>query len=417
MGLLGHVSSAVSKTGSRLSNQEQPPEGAHADDTEELDEEHGNVLLSLIGQLRIGMDLSKVTLPTFVLEPRSMLERVTDFLSHPDLLFGADRLESPEERFLAILTYYMSGWHIKPKGIKKPYNPVLGEFFRCSYTYSNGTHGVYIAEQVSHHPPISAYYYVSPENNVLIYGDLRPKSKFLGNSAATIMGGESHVVLLNKLGDGEYTISMPNMYARGILFGKMVLELGDHSDVSNVANDISCHVEFKVKGYFGGSYNAIGAKVLHNGRIKGELTGKWNDVMEYKDAQTGQSRVIFDAKTAATAQKSVPPLEQQEPNESQRYVGMFLTNRLWAKVTEGIKTKNMDMATEYKSAVEEEQRQATRAREASGQVWKPRFFIQDNDRFIPNLKYVNGKLTVARSLMNTALLLQPSTSLPKLYKE
>ena len=34
------------------------------------------------------MDLSRVTFPTFVLEPRSMLERITDFMAHPDLLFG-----------------------------------------------------------------------------------------------------------------------------------------------------------------------------------------------------------------------------------------------------------------------------------------------------------------------------------------
>ena len=34
------------------------------------------------------MDLQKVTFPTFVLEPRSMLERITDFMAHPDLLFG-----------------------------------------------------------------------------------------------------------------------------------------------------------------------------------------------------------------------------------------------------------------------------------------------------------------------------------------
>ena len=35
------------------------------------------------------MDLSRVAFPTFVLEPRSMLERITDFMSHPDLIFGA----------------------------------------------------------------------------------------------------------------------------------------------------------------------------------------------------------------------------------------------------------------------------------------------------------------------------------------
>ena len=32
------------------------------------------------------------------------------------------------------------------------YNPVLGEFFRCTYNYPDGSEGLYIAEQVSHHP-------------------------------------------------------------------------------------------------------------------------------------------------------------------------------------------------------------------------------------------------------------------------
>ena len=66
------------------------------------------------------MDLHKVTFPTFVLEPRSMLERITDFMSHPELVFGADLEDNPEERFIRVLQYYLSGWHIKPKGVKKP---------------------------------------------------------------------------------------------------------------------------------------------------------------------------------------------------------------------------------------------------------------------------------------------------------
>jgi hypothetical protein len=37
---------------------------------------------------RVGMDLSKVTFPTFVLEPRSMLECIMDFMAHLDLIFG-----------------------------------------------------------------------------------------------------------------------------------------------------------------------------------------------------------------------------------------------------------------------------------------------------------------------------------------
>lgn len=34
---------------------------------------------------------------------------------------------------------------------------MLGEFFRCRYDYPDGTSAYYVAEQVSHHPPISAW--------------------------------------------------------------------------------------------------------------------------------------------------------------------------------------------------------------------------------------------------------------------
>ena len=55
-------------------------------DQEQLDDEPKNIILEMIKQLRYGMDLHKVTFPTFVLEYRSMLERISDFLAHPELI-------------------------------------------------------------------------------------------------------------------------------------------------------------------------------------------------------------------------------------------------------------------------------------------------------------------------------------------
>ncbi len=93
------------------------------------------------------------------------------------------------------------------------YNPILGEFFRCRYDYPDGSHGFYIAEQVSHHPPVSAFYYVSPANHIVIMGELRPKSKFLGNSVSTNMEGENRVILLGKPEDGGAS-TIPRMLLR-----------------------------------------------------------------------------------------------------------------------------------------------------------------------------------------------------------
>jgi len=83
----------------------------------------------------------------------------------------------------------------------------------------------------------------------------------------------------------EYVLTMPNMYARGILFGKMVLELGDTCTVRNDALDLYADLEFKTKGFFSGTYNAIAGRVKHGPTELGEVSGKWSALMEFKTSK------------------------------------------------------------------------------------------------------------------------------------
>ena len=48
-----------------------------------------------------------------------------------------------------ITKWYLSGFYKKPKGLKKPYNPIIGETFRCYWQHENGSKTFYISEQVS----------------------------------------------------------------------------------------------------------------------------------------------------------------------------------------------------------------------------------------------------------------------------
>lgn len=75
------------------------------------------------------------------------------------------------------------------------------------------------------------------------------------------------------------------MYARGILFGKMKYELGDHSFVRCPELGLEADIEFKTKGYFGGTYNAIGGfiKESKSGKQLFELSGLWSNEMFIKD--------------------------------------------------------------------------------------------------------------------------------------
>ena len=69
---------------------------------EEFAPENKNVLFALLKQVKIGMDLSRVTLPTFILEPRSTLEKVSDFLYHADILADAIKLKDPVQRMIQV---------------------------------------------------------------------------------------------------------------------------------------------------------------------------------------------------------------------------------------------------------------------------------------------------------------------------
>lgn len=53
---------------------------------ETVSEENKSLMWTLLKQLRPGMDLSRVVLPTFVLEPRSFLNKLSDYYYHADLL-------------------------------------------------------------------------------------------------------------------------------------------------------------------------------------------------------------------------------------------------------------------------------------------------------------------------------------------
>lgn len=85
------------------------------------------------------------------------------------------------------------------------------------------------------------------------------------------------------------------MYARGILFGKMKYELGDHSYVRCPETGLIADVEFKTKGYFGGTYNAIGGVVRNEktGETLYELSGMWSGEMIAKNVTVGGSGTLF----------------------------------------------------------------------------------------------------------------------------
>lgn len=346
-------------------------DGEVEDDTSVMEPEQGNVLTHIISQLRPGADLSRVVLPTFILEPRSMLERITNFMCHPEMLLSIPDIEDPVDRFVSVVKFYLSGWHIRPPGVKKPLNPILGEVFSCYWDLPDETRAYYISEQTSHHPPKSSYFYMAPEHHIRIDGTLKPRSRFLGNSAASLMEGVAVLSLLNRGKDkrrGErYWLTQPNMYARGILFGNMKYELGDHSVVRCPELGLTADIDFKTKGWVSGTYNAIGGTIKDEktNQVLFEISGLWSEEMFIKDLRNGNKKMFFDARKAKPSKPQVRPLEEHQEHESQK---------LWQKTAQAVKEKNHELATEEKTKIEDRQREEAAKRAAAGVDWHPQIF-------------------------------------------
>ena len=155
------------------------------------------------------------------------------------------------------------------------------------------------------------------------------------------------------------------MYARGILFGKMKYELGDHAMVRCPESGLEVNIEFKVKGWMGGTYNAIGGSIKEtkSGKALYELSGLWHGEMFIKDLATGKKEVLFDATRAKPSIPKSRPLDEQAPRESQR---------LWATTTQAIKKADHRGATDEKTKIEEEQRRE--AAERGESAWQPKLF-------------------------------------------
>ncbi|KAH7027513.1 uncharacterized protein B0I36DRAFT_327258 [Microdochium trichocladiopsis] len=365
-----------SNASSARSSQDGSITGDIDDDTTSVDAEQGNVLTHIISQLRPGADLSRVVLPTFILEPRSMLERITNFMCHPEMLLSIPELEDPVDRFVSVVKFYLSGWHIRPPGVKKPLNPILGEIHTCYWDLPDHTRAYYISEQTSHHPPKSSYFYMAPSHHIRIDGTLKPRSKFLGNSAASMMEGIAVLSLTNrgknpKKGE-QYWLTQPNMYARGILFGQMKYELGDVSVVRCPELKLSAEIEFKTKGWVSGTYNSIGGTIRNDetGEALFELSGLWSEEMYVKDLRTGQREMFFNATRAKPSRPRIRPVEEQEEGESVR---------LWRKTAQAVKEKNHEVATDEKTKIEEAQRQEAAKRQAEGTKWHPKLFRRVRD--------------------------------------
>ncbi|CCD24941.1 OSBP family protein NDAI_0E01250 [Naumovozyma dairenensis CBS 421] len=375
-------------------------------------------------------DISTLTAPPFILSPVSLSEFSQYWGEYPELFLepgfindenykshscGDKDIESAEvARMLAVTKWFIfalkSQYTSRNESMgseKKPLNPFLGELFVGKWKMDEKPElgeTVLLSEQVSHHPPKTAFTVFNDKNNVKLEGYSQIKATF---SKTLTLGVRQYGHSIFSIRDNEsYLITPPPLHVEGILMASPFAELEGKSFIQ-ASTGMLAVLEFSGRGYFSGKKNSFKARIYrsskdyHNNKEPMyTISGQWSGVskMIKHGAQEPSESLFHDATKIKPTYLHVKPIEEQHPLESRK---------AWKDVAKAITIGDYKLIGETKSVLEERQRNMRKEEEAKGIDWERRWF-KDVD-YSKDSK--NGKMKPEEGdkFLELAALLQLST--------
>ncbi|KRZ59875.1 Oxysterol-binding protein-related protein 2 [Trichinella nativa] len=181
----------------------------------------------------LGTDLSRLSIPVVFNEPLTFLQRISEYMEYSDLISKAVNETNPLIPFA--VSALASNW----QRVGKPFNPILGETYELDH--SNTTGFRICCEQVSHHPPISAFHVEG--DGFKFYGSIHPKIKLKGQGLEIVPKGILTLELLKQ--NDVYMWSNVNCSVKNIIIGKMQIELQGTMEIVSHRSGLKCTLQFK----------------------------------------------------------------------------------------------------------------------------------------------------------------------------
>ncbi|XP_039662891.1 oxysterol-binding protein-related protein 3 isoform X2 [Perca fluviatilis] len=338
-----------------------------------------NSTISLWNILRnnIGKDLSKVAMPVQLNEPLNTLQRLCEELEYSELLDKAANTQDPFERMVYVATFVVSGYassYYRTGG--KPFNPVLGETYECDRP-DKGLR--FVAEQVSHHPPISACH--AESKNFIFWQDVRCKNKFWGKSMEIVPVGTTHVTLPG-FGD-HYEWNKVTSCIHNILSGQRWIEHYGEISIRNSSSDIcQCKITFVKAKYWNSSVNEVEGAITDNkGKVIHKLFGKWQEAVFCGDPPSATciwraNAMPVDLEQYYGFTKFAIELNELDPSLKLLLPPTDTRLRVDQRLLE---EGNLEAAEEQKQRIEQLQRERRRVLEDNNATHQPKFFRRSKD--------------------------------------
>jgi hypothetical protein len=311
-----------------------------------------------------------------------MLQKLCENFQYADVLNKAAYEDNPYIRLAYSACFCIGGFSMNIYRAKKFFNPILYETFEY---IDNDLNYRYFAEQVSHHPAISALY--GEGDGWKIYTNNNAKVKFFLNGSMQVEAIGRCYINYERYNDNNiYT--KPFINVQNLIFGTMYIQINGKFIVTNNEGDI-CEVNIlPSKGTDSG--HMIGTIKDINGNLKYNIEGCWLDTIKIIDPITKNEKILW----------KIIPWENQE-NYYYQPITFDLNN-----LTEEMKSKlphtdsrfrpdqrlmesqKIDEAAIEKERLENKQRNARKIDQKNGVIHKPIFFDETYDDITGELIYV-----------------------------
>jgi hypothetical protein len=306
---------------------------------------------------------------------------------------------------------------------------------------------VYLTEQVSHHPPISAYYASCPSKHIEMLGIDQISAKVSGTTLRVAPGSFNkgiYVRLTGGPGEGEmYHTTHPTATVNGILRGSFYVTVGDTSIItcSKEGADgkemFRAIIEYKEESWIGRAQYLLEG-VIHTyvqgdtaheawtrvkhvpqSRVVAHIDGSWRHLIRWKfnpfykkpsssdTASLDQLKPSTSSLRASTSSSriDIPATE----NESATLVDLSTlriipkgvrplskqlpreSRKLWQGVTRKLLKKEYGEATKEKVGIEQKQRDEAAERKRTGGEFMPQFFEKDLSKGFSELTELGAK--------------------------
>ena len=334
--------------------------GVYCLNQEVVDKQSGiikEVLTQLTKCLWSGTAMS-LSLPIRIFEPRSMLERYTDWFAFaPELLGKAGTCKDRVESFKYVILFALSALFRSSEQLK-PLNPMLGETYECEW--EDGSK--FYLEHTCHTPPISHFYIKSSKNLFIVSGYIDME---MGGVMKAIYKNAFQMIPKGKitvrLPEVNQTVSFqfPKITMGGAIWGQRYVYFNDHMKFEDVENNLKCIIVFangrkELKGkrihdiygqLFKYTYTTNDLKKpfysdsmpsypfpSNNEDVLSEITGSWLEEIKFDD------KVYFSIKDSISPQ--IYPSDKcldsdARYREDKQWLKLSWDNKEFSKVFEG----------------------------------------------------------------------------------